>query len=161
MLAVYRRLYDSQARLHLVGSPLGERYGPALDKFIHQLGLDDAVEITGSLTAGGLEAYYRGADVFVCASDHEGFCVPIVEAMGHGLPVVAYGVAAVPETVADAGLVLPSKAPLVFAAAVNRVMTDPALRSRLAAAAARRVDELSVQRSTDRFVSLVRQAVGA
>ena len=55
-------------------------------------GLDDAVSVTGSVSAAELEAYYRAADVFVCASDHEGFCVPIVEAMGHGVPVVAYGV---------------------------------------------------------------------
>ena len=53
--------------------------------------------------------------------------MPIVEAMGHGVPVVAYGVAAVPETVADAGLVLPDKEPLRFAAAVHRVVVDPAL----------------------------------
>lgn len=161
MLSVYRRLYDPKARLHLVGSPLGERYAPALAAFVHELGLDDAVTVTGSLSGGGLEAYYRAADVFVCASDHEGFCVPLVEAMGHGVPVVAYGVTAVPETVAGAGLVLPTKEPLHFAAAVARVMGDRALRDRLAAAAARRVEDLAVDRSAARFVGLVRAAVGA
>ncbi len=161
MLAVYRRLYDSLARLHLVGSPLGERYGPALDAFINELGLSDAVSITGSVSAAELEAYYQAADVFVCASDHEGFCVPIVEAMGHGVPVVAYGVSAVPETVADAGLVLPSKEPLRFAAAVARVVGDDQLRERLEAAAARRVASFSVERSRHYFVELISQAIGA
>lgn len=161
MLAVYRRLYDPAARLHLVGSPLGERYGPALAAFVRDLGLADAVTVTGSLSGAALEAYYQAADVFVCASDHEGFCVPLVEAMGHGLAVVAYGATAVPETVGDAGLVLPGKEPLRFAAAVARVVGDAALRGRLAAAAARRVAELSVERSTARFVELVRQTVAA
>lgn len=161
MLSVYRQLYDPRARLHLVGTPLGERYGPALDAFVHDLGLDEAVTVTGSLSGGALEAYYRAADVFVCASDHEGFCVPLVEAMGHGVPVVAYGTTAVPETVADAGLVLSTKEPLRFAAAVARVRDDAGLRSRLAAAAARRVAALSVEKSTTRFVDLVRAAVGA
>ncbi|MGH9089476.1 MAG: glycosyltransferase family 4 protein [Acidimicrobiales bacterium] len=160
MLSVYRRLYDPRARLHLVGSPLGERYAPALAAFVHELDLDDAVTVTGSLSPAALEAYYRATDVFVCASDHEGFCVPLVEAMGHGVPVVAYGVTAVPETVADAGLVLPAKQPLRFAAAVARVIADAGLRSRLVAAAARRVQDLAVEKSTARFVELVQTAVG-
>ena len=161
MLAVYRRLYDPRARLHLVGSPLGERYAAALDAFVRELGLGEAVSVTGSLPAGALESYYRAADVFVCASEHEGFCVPLVEAMGHGVPVVAYGVCAVPETVGDAGLLLDSKEPLRFAAAVARVLSDAALRDRLAVAAAARVASLSLDRSTQRFVALVKEAIGA
>jgi len=161
MLAVYRRLYHPAARLWLVGSPLGDQYGPALAGFVHDLHLDGAVTVTGSVSPAELEAYYRAADVFVCASDHEGFCVPLVEAMGHGVPVVANGVAAIPETVGSAGLVLPDKHPLPFAAAVHRVVTDQDLRRRLSAAAADRVAAFSVDRSTDRFVDLIRQAVGA
>jgi len=161
MLSVYRRLYDPRARLRLVGSPLGERYAPALAAFVAELGLTEAVTVTGSVSASVLEAYYRAADVFVCASDHEGFCVPVVEAMGHGVPVVAYGTAALPETVGDAGLVLPDKSPLRFAAAVARVVDDDVLRQRLAASAARRADGFSVERSTARFVQLVTEAVGA
>jgi glycosyltransferase involved in cell wall biosynthesis len=161
MLAVYRRLYDPRARLHLVGSPLGERYAAALGAFVRELGLGEAVSVTGSLPAGALESYYRAADVFVCASEHEGFCVPLVEAMGHGVPVVAYGVCAVPETVGDAGLLLDSKEPLRFAAAVARVLSDAALRDRLAVAAAARVASLSLDRSTQRFVALVKEAIGA
>ncbi len=161
MLAVYRRCYDPDARLHLVGSPLGDRYGQVLAAFAAELGLADAVSVTGSVSPAEVEAYYRAADGFVCASEHEGFCVPLVEAMGHGLPVVAYGVAAVPETVGDAGLVLLDKEPLHFAAAVNRVVVDAPLRARLAEAAARRVSSFSLPRSAERFVSLVRQAVAA
>ena len=117
--------------------------------------------VTGSVSPAELEAYYQAADVFVCASEHEGFCVPLVEAMGHGVPVVAYGVAAVPETVADAGLVLGDKEPLRFAAAVHRVVADGPLRSRLSEAATRRVAAFSLPRSADRFVDLVRGAIAA
>ncbi len=160
MLSVYRRVYDCRARLRLVGSPLGERYGPALAGFVHQLGLDDAVEVTGSVDPSELEAYYRAADVFVGASEHEGFCVPIVEAMGHGVPVVAYGAAAVPETVGDAGLVLATKDPLRFAAAVHRAVTDGELRARLSDAARLRVRNFALATSTARFVELVREVTG-
>jgi glycosyltransferase involved in cell wall biosynthesis len=161
MLSVYRRLYDPRARLHLVGSPLGDRYIKALERYISELGLDGAVSITGSLPPAALEAYYEAADVFVCASNHEGFCVPIVEAMGHGVPVVAFATAAVPETVGDAGLVLPDKSPLRFAAALNKVLADRDLYDRLSKAALARVSEFSVERSTHDFVELVKEAIGA
>jgi glycosyltransferase involved in cell wall biosynthesis len=161
MLDVLRRTYDPAARLHLIGSPLGETYEPALRAFIAELGLEEAVNLPGSVSGAELEAYFRAADVFVMASDHEGFCVPLAEAMGHGVPIVAYGVAAVPETVADAGLVLSDKSALPFAAAVGRVLGDPQLRSLLASAGRARAAGFDLGASTDRFVSLVREAVGA
>ena len=161
MLDVLRRTYDPAARLHLIGSPLGETYEPALRAFIAELELEEAVNLPGSVSGAELEAYFRAADVFVMASDHEGFCVPLAEAMGHGVPIVAYGVAAVPETVADAGLVLPDKSALPFAAAVGRVLGDPQLRSLLASAGRTRAAGFDLGASTNRFVSLVREAVGA
>jgi len=161
MLAVYRRVYDRQARLHLVGTPLGKTYGPALSAFIEELGLSDAVSITGSVSQEELESYYRGVDVFVCASEHEGFCVPLVEAMGHGLPIVAYAATAVPETVGDAGLLLKSKEPLVFAATVHRVVEDKRLRQQFVESGRRRADAFSLSNSRRRFVDLVVDAIGA
>jgi glycosyltransferase involved in cell wall biosynthesis len=161
MLSVLRRLYDPSARLHLVGSPLGETYAPALRAFISELELDDAVFFPGSVSGAELEAYFRAADVFVCASDHEGFCVPIAEAMGHGLPIVAYGVTAVPETVAGAGLVLPDKAAVPFAAAVARVLSDAQLRTRLTEAGLARAASFDLGASVGHFVALIQAAVSA
>lgn len=158
MLFAYRRVYDPHARLHLIGSPLGETYGPALMAFIRDLGLEDAVEVAGSLPSRALEAYWRAADVYVSASDHEGFCAPLIEAMGHGVPVVAYGVAAVPETVEGAGIALPSKEPLRFAAAVARIIEDAQLRTYLVEAGRRRIAEFSLVRSMAHFVDVVRDA---
>jgi glycosyltransferase involved in cell wall biosynthesis len=81
--------------------------------------------------------------------------------MAHDVPVVAYGVAAVPETVQDAGLLLRSKEPLAFAAAVHRVVEDERLREQFSRAAARRVEAFSLPRARAHFVDLVRGAVGA
>lgn len=160
-LAVYRRTYDPRARLHLVGSPLGSTYPRALDRFIARLGLRGAVEVTGSLTGEQLAAYYACADVFVCASDHEGFCVPLVEAMHHGLPAVAYAAAAVPETLGDAGLLveLPKDASL-FAAGVHKVISDGALRSSLIENCRTRLESYSLERARETFLDVVRSAVG-
>jgi len=161
MLDVLRRVYDPAARLHLVGSPLGETYEPALRAFIEELGLSEAVSLPGSVTSAELEAYFRAADVFVCASDHEGFCVPLAEAMGHGVPIVAYGVTAVPETVGGAGLVLPDKSAVPFAAAVGRLLHDDPLRDLLTAAGLEQAARFDLAASTRRFVSLVSGAIGA
>jgi glycosyltransferase involved in cell wall biosynthesis len=161
MLAVLRRLYDPGARLHLVGSPLGETYELALRAFIADLGLDNAVNVAGSVTGAELEAYLQAADVFVCASEHEGFCVPLAEAMGHGIPIVAYGVAAVPETVGGAGLVLPDKSPAAFATAVGRILSDGELRQHLADAGRARADGFNLPESQRHFVSLLQEAIGS
>lgn len=159
MLAALHALGEPRARLHLVGSPLGATYARALARFVDRLGLDTTVKLTGSVSPAALEAYYQAADVFVCASDHEGFCVPLVEAMGHRLPVVAYGAGAIPETAGQGALVLETKQPVVFAAAVQRALHDAELRRRLVDAARRRVDELGMARSAERFVALLRRTM--
>jgi glycosyltransferase involved in cell wall biosynthesis len=158
MLWVLRRQLDPEARLHLVGSALGSRYEPALRAFVEDLGLTEAVDLAGSVTPAELEAYYQAADVFVCASDHEGFCVPVVEAVGHGLPVVAYAAGAVPETSGDAGILLPDKDPLVFATVVHRVGTDPQVHQALAALGRARAATFDLGASTHAMVEAITDA---
>jgi L-malate glycosyltransferase len=142
--AVHRRAYAPTARLRLVGAPASDRYVDALRAFVAALDLGGAVEITGSVTGGQLTAHYRAADVFVCLSEHEGFCVPLLEAMHHRLPIVAFAATAVPETLGGAGLVLPTKGAGVVAAAVDRVVGDPALADALVRAGTARLAEFDL-----------------
>ncbi|MGH9166144.1 MAG: glycosyltransferase [Acidimicrobiales bacterium] len=149
--AAYRRVYDPAARLHLVGGIGSHSYFCALSRFVTGLGLGGAVDLAGSVSQPALMAYYEAADVLVCLSEHEGFCVPIIEAMGHGVPVVAFGAAAVPETVADAGVLLATKDAVTVAAAVHRVTSDAALRQLLVDAGRARAADFSLARSEARF----------
>lgn len=155
-LAAYRRLYDPDAELVLVGKPTFSRYAAAVEKFVAATGLGGAVRVEGSVSPAELAAQYRAADVVVCLSEHEGFCAPILEAMAHGVPVVAYAAAAVPETVADAGLVLPDKASPRVAAAVHRVLTDPVLRQTLVARGRQRARDFAPERTA----AVLRQVIG-
>jgi L-malate glycosyltransferase len=141
--ALYRRVFDPGARLWLVGGCSSDSYLRALRGLVASLGLGSSVRLAGSVSAAELAAYYRAADVFVCASDHEGFCVPLLEAMHHGLPVVAYGSSAVPETLGGAGVCLPEKSPGVVASAVWRVVSDVGVRSALVGAGRRRVADFA------------------
>ncbi|HEV3369204.1 MAG TPA: glycosyltransferase family 4 protein [Acidimicrobiales bacterium] len=160
-LAAYRRLYDPKARLHLVGGSISDEYQLAVERFAQELDLLDAVEIAGSVTHEELIAYYAASDVFVCLSNHEGFCVPLLESMYHRLPIVAYTNTAVPETVRGAGLILPNKEPARVAAAIDRVVRDDQLRTTLAQAASERVGTFALPRVQDGFLSALEAACAA
>lgn len=154
-LAVYRRLYDPDARLHLVGGSSSDVYVEAIERFAAELGLADAVHLVGAVTPGELAAYYRTADVLVCVSEHEGFCIPLLEAMHHRVPVVAYASTAVPGTLGDGGLLLPSKSPAAVAAAVARVLGDDVVREKLVAAGTARLADFSLERTRARWVQVL------
>lgn len=153
--ACYLRAFDARARLHLVGRPSCRTYAEAVRRYVSSLGMDEKVDIAGSVSQAELAAYYQAADVFVCLSGHEGFCAPLIEAMHLGVPVVAYGVAAVPETVVDAGVVLPVKSPEVVATAVHRVMDDRALRERLVDKGIERAGAFTVEAARKGFADAV------
>jgi glycosyltransferase involved in cell wall biosynthesis len=154
--AAYRRFHDPAARLTLVGGGIDSAYGATLSRFVHALGLDDAVSMPGVVSAAQLAAYYRTADVLVVVSEHEGFCVPLIEAMYYEVPIVAYAAAAVPETLgSEAGLLLHDKDPCTVAAAVARVVSDAPLRAQLVAAGTERARQFDISRTGPAFVDAV------
>ncbi len=158
-LAAYRHLFDPRATLTLVGGMTSRLYFRSLEKLAAELGVLAAVEFADSVSDADLVAYYRTADVFVCLSEHEGVGVPVLEAMHAGLPVVAGAAAALPETIADAGILLPDKDPVTVACAVNRILTDASLRASLLDAGRARVEEYSLPRTGKRFLDTVVPAV--
>jgi L-malate glycosyltransferase len=153
VFARYRREFDAHARLWIVGGESSVHYRVALDRLVADSGLHDAVVLTGSVGDAALGAYYEAADVFVCVSEHEGFCVPVLEAMAHDLPVVARASTAVPETVGDAGVLVAPDAPReTVAVAVARVLGDASARDALIAAGRRRVQHFSLPRGKARLL---------
>jgi len=154
-LAMLRSTTDPQATLTLVGSRTFASYSKALTDYIDELGLSEAVTIHEGAADDELATHYATSDIFCCVSDHEGFCVPIIEAMHHGLPVIAFASSAVTGTVGDGGLVLSSKSPDLIVAAIQRVRDDSALRDRLVAAGHRRAAAFDIQLSRDAWSDLV------
>jgi glycosyltransferase involved in cell wall biosynthesis len=158
--AFYRKVYDPGARLWLAGGSASHAYSRTIEQLIGATGLEDAVTILGSASQDVVTAHHRVADVVVCLSDHEGFCIPLVEAMWHRIPIVAFASTAVPETVGDAALLLTDKSPAIVATAVHRVVTDDAVRTSLVEAGTKRLAELSLDRTRARFAELVETAIG-
>ncbi len=156
--AAYRRFHNPDAHLNLVGGGREDGYARTLQRFIHALGLDESVTITGGVSDAELAAHYAAADVFVVCSEHEGFCVPLLESMHHRVPIVAYASTAVPETLGEAGLLLDVKDPCTVAAAVDRLVGDSALQRQLVDAGEQRVREFDLSRTGPAFVAAVTSA---
>jgi len=127
----YQRHFNPRARLLLVGSYGGfDKYLAMLQQLVARLGVRH-VHFTGHVTDAELTAYYEIADLFLCASAHEGFCVPITESFYKQVPVVAYGATAVPATMDGAGVLYTTQDPLDVAAIVDAVVDDPELYDRI------------------------------
>lgn len=159
-LWLYRQWFDPEARLHLVGPAVTPAYAAALRAYVAELGLESAVQFAEGLSAGQLAAWYEDADVFVCLSEHEGFCIPLLEAMRAGTPVIALDAGAVGETLGNAGLLLASSRPATVAAAVARLRADPVLRARLIDAGRNRLNEFGSDRTRARFVEALQSVPG-
>jgi glycosyltransferase involved in cell wall biosynthesis len=127
----YKTYFNPRSRLLLVGAHSGfERYLTMLHNFIARVGARD-VHLIGHVTNEELTAYYELADAFICASEHEGFCVPLVESFHMGVPVIAYAATAVPSTMDGAGVLYTGKDPLHVAGLINAVVDDPAVTQRI------------------------------
>lgn len=149
VFAFFQKAVDPESRLILAGSFAGtERYQRWLASMARDLQLQNVV-FTGAVPQAELNACYRSAQVFLCLSEHEGFCIPLMEAMAHRVPVLAYAAAAVPETLDGAGVLFTEKAFEAVAEMMGHLVRDQALRARilqrqdqrLSAFKARRLDE--------------------
>jgi glycosyltransferase involved in cell wall biosynthesis len=130
---VYRTRHNPRARLLLVGSYSGfERYFAMLQDLIARLGTPD-VHFLGHISNEELTAVYDVADLFLCASDHEGFCVPLVEAFFKRVPVLAYASTAVPATMDAGGVLYDTTDPFEIARLMSAVLDDPELEARVLA----------------------------
>lgn len=127
----YKTRHNIRARLLLVGAQGGfELYFAMLQQLVATLGVTD-VHFLGHVTNEELTAYYEVADVFLCASEHEGFCVPLIEAFERRVPVLAYGATAVPATLDGGGVLYDTKDPWSVALLLDAVVSDPELQARI------------------------------
>ncbi len=130
--AAHRELFGEAMPLRLVGAtdPRLHSWTAQLDHDIDRLGLRSSLEFCGTLSNAALKAAYLTATAFVCCSEHEGFCVPLVEAAECAVPILAVEEPGVRSTLGDRTLVLPPETDVV-ATAYHRVTHDPMLRQKL------------------------------
>jgi glycosyltransferase involved in cell wall biosynthesis len=128
LLAAFHRLVTElrpDARLTIAGPARLPGFARQVSRYVDRLGLGPCVVITGEIAAEELVAWYRRADLFVTVSEHEGFCVPVVEAMFFDVPILARDCAAIPETVGEAGILVPSgTGPTALARVMSAMLDD-------------------------------------
>lgn len=150
---------DVEHNLHLVGGT-GWRM-PMPSVLIRANGLEDRVRQLGALEDQDLLRQYAGCDFVVMPSLYEGFGLPIIEAMTFGKPVLTGNTSAMPETAGDAGLFVDPTSTEDIARGLKRMMTDSALRSRLADAARRRASDFSWDRAAAETIRVIESAAAA
>jgi glycosyltransferase involved in cell wall biosynthesis len=147
----YNKFINSDSRLFLIGSPVGtEMYYDYLRSLVLQLDLK-TVYFLGHVNFDDLLAYYRLADVFICMSEHEGFCVPLLEAMHFGVPVIAYKKAAVPETLGDAGILVNRKNFSEIAEMANLLFEDGDFREKVVKKEKQRLEYFTREKMEERL----------
>ncbi len=129
----YRAWIHPASRLLLVGTGAGaETYVERLVHLVHRLDLESSVIFAGHYGAAeGLAAFYEMADLYISMSEHEGFCIPLLEAMYYRLPVLAFGSSGVPFTLGDTGVLVRSKDHAFIAEVAGEIIANPELRGRL------------------------------
>lgn len=155
----FHRNYLPQSRLILVGNEAGmESYGRELRQYMAALGLNNQdVIFTGHVSFEELLGYYRVANVFLSLSEHEGFCVPLVEAMNFSLPIVAYDAAAVGETLGGSGVLLESKEPAYVSRVLWELREHSSLREQIVADQRKRQSDFGEDRIAEKFLEYIRR----
>ena len=118
-------------RLILVGGTTSEAYARGLQQYIFKLNLQDQVILAGKCSEAELRWLYHNAHQYWCASAHEGFCMPLLEANYASLPVVTLASSNIPDTLGEGGMLLDNDDPLVFALTCHLLNTEPGLRAKV------------------------------
>lgn len=151
----YKKFFDPYARLFLVGAcPKGDLYGMRLKDYVKKLNLKD-VYFTDHIAFKDILAYYKLADLFLCMSEHEGFCVPLVEAMTFNVPILAYDSCAIKWTLGGSGIMFQEKKFVEIAVLMNRIITDQELRKQIIEGQKQRLkdfDNMEVKKMFEKYL---------
>lgn len=151
----YKKWINPKSRLFLVGSYDGmERYYQELVRLVKHLQLED-VYITGHIPFDHILAYYTSADLFLCMSEHEGFCVPLVEAMHFRIPIIAYNSSAIEETLGHAGFLTLDKDYQAIAELIHLVISNEHLQQKLKLNQTERLQHFSKQNTEKIFAEQI------
>ncbi len=128
---VYNKHFNPASHLHIVGSSNMASYKQALEILIDELEITQHVTFAGKVSNSQLKTYYTHCDLYVAASQHEGFCVPLIESMYFDLPILAHNATAIPETLGDAGILFSALGYEEVAAMAHLILSDQELKQNI------------------------------
>ena len=171
LVALAKKFGPTGLRLVLVGGFYSDDFRDAVVALAKDLGVSISlgaradwsadVVVPGSVSDKDMAACYRDADAFVCLSDHEGFGVPLVEAMTFGLPILAHASSAVTETVGSAGLIVDKSDKVSLLKSLNEILFDDSLRSLLKLKGAQRAEDLGLATSKNQLKKFIQDVTSS
>lgn len=138
----YVHNFNSNSKLFIVGDLYMDSYVSKLRKLCDMYEISDKVIFTGKVSEEELKSYYLLADIFLCMSEHEGFGVPLLEAMKMSVPVIAYRSSAIAETMGGSGILVTEKNYLEIASLMNEIVIDDGLKNRIIDHQKERIEKL-------------------
>lgn len=154
---LFHRHINSCSRLCLVGSRYLPAYDAQIDALVKSLELSDAVILAGQVSLSDLKTYYQAAHLYMTASYHEGFCVPLIESMYFGIPIIARQAGAIPETLGDAGVLFTRLGYIQVAEMAHALVSDADLRTQVIATQRKRLDTFVPARVEEQLRAALRR----
>lgn len=153
--AEYQKNYNEKSRLFLVGAYAKESpYYQAVRKSVERTGVQNVI-FTGHIPFAQILSYFHAADLFLCMSEHEGFCIPLLEAMHFELPVLAYAGTAVPYTLGGSGILFDEKDYGKIAAAMDKVVKDSEYRRQIIRKQNERLKDFQYEKIEKDFIAMI------
>lgn len=156
IFSYYQKHFNNKSRLILTGETGFANYYEALIDYIQILETEDVI-FSGHVSDEDLEAYYAVADIFLCMSEHEGFCIPLVEAMKREIPIIAFSAAAVPDTLGGSGILVNVKDEKEIACNMNRLIVDFDYKRKIIDSQNKRVNSLGLNNYIQELKGLIEE----
>lgn len=157
--AAYKELYNNNSKLFLVGRISKGNYYSSLCAYVERLNLVEDVVFLGHVGFEEYLSYYHIADMYVCMSEHEGFCIPLVEAMYFHIPILAYSSTAIPDTLAGSGVLLENKKPEDVAKIMNEVIVNLGYRQKIVDGQNARIQQLCSETLETQYIEVLDKIV--
>lgn len=157
----YLKIINGNSRLVIAGDyeKTGSfRYYRVLKKMIDEMGIGN-VTFTGKVDFKSLVGYYRWSNLFITMSRHEGFCVPLVESMYFGLPIIANNSCAIPETLGGSGILVKEKNFTELAEIIQLCVEDGDFRDKIIAGEKKRLEEFSPEKTENKLKEIIQSLV--
>lgn len=152
----YKKI-NPESRLILLGSYReNDLYYQELDKYIKEIGLNDVI-FTGHIPFDEILTYYSLADLFVCMSEHEGFCIPLLEAMHFNIPILAFASSAVTETIGGASIVVKDKNPQYIALWIDYILNHDDIRYDIVSRQKKRLEDFQYDKMKKCFWDKIKE----
>lgn len=157
----YHSHIDSNSKLCIPGNlDVSPEYTRGLVELIDSLPSGNCIDLMGKISDEALRVLFGEADVYLSMSEHEGFGIPLLEAMNYHLPVLAYDSAAVAETLGNSGVLLKTNEPAAAARVLEQVLKDPKLQGEMIEAQVKNLERFKRSAVKERIVLLMKKWQG-